>query len=131
VRNEYRDGFKTVQREYYWSVPRILVAGAVALLLSGLILRPIIFASKIFEPSSVITNYERFHDLRQQFESRKAQIASFKSLSPDANVRIDLMAIQQSCRSIVSQYNADSTKINKGLFRGASLPETLNMDHCH
>jgi hypothetical protein len=93
--------------------------------------------NKTLSTDNIITSYEWFHDSNAQFKSRVAQISSHKYLIKEetnpqekSRLNIDLSAMKQSCRDLAVRYNANSQKMNKSIFKGDSLPETLNIQLC-
>ena len=90
------------------------------------------------ETDNIINNYEWFFDYNANYEARMGQIREFESLLKDPDVtgsernrlRIELAAQRQSCRSLATKYNANSEKMNTAIFKGWSLPETLQMESC-
>ena len=93
--------------------------------------------NRTMETGNIIHNYEWFHDVNAAFKSRVAQItAKKKSLSTETDkpevikLRIDLEAMQQSCRDLANKYNANSIKTNVSIFKGQEAPETLNASLC-
>ena len=93
--------------------------------------------SKTFSAENVLTKYEWFHDANGQYMSRVNQIKVSKSNMKDETdtterqrIRIELNAQQQSCRDLVTRYNANSTKINVGIFQGREAPATLDIATC-
>jgi hypothetical protein len=142
--NEYRKDFRKAQREYYWSVPRIMIAFFLAVILFGgvgwtinIASQPARIVSKTLDADNVINNYEWFHDANANYVTRSAQVSQFKKLlaaETDAvektRLRIDMAAMQSSCRDLANKYNANSAKANRGIFRGTSLPENLNSGAC-
>lgn len=93
--------------------------------------------SKTMQTDNVIMNYERFHDLKANYDARLAQVtetADAMATEQDADerrrLRTELSAQRASCRALATGYNADSVKINRNLFKGASLPETLSKEAC-
>lgn len=140
----YRSDFRETQREYYWTVPRIaigLFVGSVLLGVSGfavnIAMQPGRIVSKTLDADNVIQNYEWFHDANGNYLARVAQIKQFKSLAtsePDpqekSRLRIEMAAIQQSCRDLSRRYNANAGKMNRGIFRERSLPDQLNSGDC-
>lgn len=94
-------------------------------------------AKKTLDADNVIHNYEWFHDVDNQVKSRVSQIAAHREIlsgetdGPEKrSLRIELAAMQQSCRDLVAQYNANSTKINRNIFRGRTAPEALDSNIC-
>ena len=93
-------------------------------------------AIKTLETDNIIHNYEWFHDVNASYQSRLGQISTHTGWLKDSegheavNLRIELGAMQQTCRDLVTKYNANSEKINRGVFKGWSLPESLNSLSC-
>jgi hypothetical protein len=137
---EYRAGYRAIARDRWWTLPRIsllifgvLIAGAIV----QVAFQPFRIASKTFDANNVITNYEFFRDANQAAQARIAQISSFKKIAaettaPDerTRLRIDLAAIQQSCRDLVAKYNANASKANRSIFMGQGVPESLDLKNC-
>ncbi len=94
------------------------------------VVSPFQILKKTFNPSSVIHNYEYFHDVNAMVIARELQIASWKKLDKTERTTIELEAMKQSCRELVTKYNANSVKVNKSLFKGTSLPNKLNINVC-
>lgn len=93
--------------------------------------------SKTLQTSNILTNYELFHDESKQFEARVAQIAEHRGFlagEPDpaerTRLRMELAAQQQSCRELVADYNANSLKLNRQLFKDRGLPPVLEASAC-
>lgn len=93
--------------------------------------------SKTLETSNILTNYELFHDTSKQFDARVAQIAEHRDFlateqDPDerSRLRMELAAQQQSCRELAADYNANSLKLNRQLFKDRGLPPTLDAAAC-
>lgn len=142
--SDYRREFREGQREFYWTLPRVFVGLFVVLVLFGiggwifsLLSQPARIISKTFDADNVITNYEWYHDANNQVIARVAQIKGHKRIIADntdngekMRLRIELAAIQQSCRDLVGRYNANTTKINRDIFRGRSAPESINPSTC-
>lgn len=142
--SEYRKDFREVQSEYYWSLPRVLLGITVASVLLGsvgyainLASQPARIVAKTFDAGNVIHNYEWFHDVNANYLARKAQVDQFKALystetepAERNRLRMEMAAMQSSCRELARNYNANATKINRGMFRGDTLPETLNAGAC-
>lgn len=92
---------------------------------------------KTMDTNNIIQSYEWFYDVDASYKSRYNQISQFKSLlssetdsSEKSRIRIDLAAIQQTCRDLSTKYNANSEKMNKAVFKGWSLPERLSINSC-
>jgi hypothetical protein len=93
--------------------------------------------NKTLETNNIIFNYERFFDVKANYDSRVSQIQEHKSLLADTtdaaektNLRIELSAMKQSCRELANGYNADSRKLNRGLFKDRNLPYELDVNSC-
>jgi hypothetical protein len=95
--------------------------------------------SKTLDPDNIIHNYEWFHDFNGQYKSRLNQISGQKAMIKDLGevnnaekVRLaqELSAIRQSCRDIVTRYNANATKTNRSIFMGREAPEKLEISTC-
>lgn len=142
--SDYRRDFREAQREYFWSLPRVVISLFAAIILFGgigwmfnIASQPARIVSKTLDAGNVIHNYEWFHDVNANYLARKSQVDQFKSLysteteSSERNrLRMEMAAMQSSCRELARNYNANSAKINRGLFRGETLPETLNAGAC-
>ena len=94
-------------------------------------------ASRTLETDNIINNYEWFHDANAQYRSRVAQIADHKKFLKDENdkaerqrLRMEMAAMQQSCRDLATRYNANATKTNRSIFMGREAPDSLNLNNC-
>lgn len=141
---EYRKEFRQIEREAYWSAPRIVfgVLAFVVLLGTGgwivsLLSQPGRVVTKTFDADNIIANYEFFHDANNQTKARVGQIRAHKAIIADNTdageknrLRIELAGMQQSCRDLVGRYNANATKVNRSIFMGREAPDTLNQSIC-
>jgi len=97
---------------------------------------PTSLISKTADTTNVIHNYEWFHDVDAAIQAKKGQLSTHVSLLKDADagersrLNMEVAAIRQSCRDLVTKYNANSEKINRGIFKGTSLPELHNVNVC-
>lgn len=119
-----------------------LVAGAliglpVVVTVTNVLSAPSRVLNKTIETNNIIFNYERFFDLNSNFDSRVSQVNQYKLLVSNEtdkqekiNLRTELAGMQQSCRELANKYNADSQKLNVGLFKDRNLPYTLNATLC-
>ena len=118
-----------------------MIAIGVGIFAVNVITQPMRTASgimnKTLSADNVITNYEWFHNANGQYLSRVNQIKVSKTNMKDETdkpeqqrIRIDLNAQQQSCRDLATRYNANSEKINVSIFKGWSLPSTLDINTC-
>lgn len=92
--------------------------------------------NKTLETDNIISNYEFFRDANQQFEARVAQAKAHKKIlaeetnaSEKSRLRIEVAAIQQSCRDLAAKYNANASKMNRNIFR-ADAPDSLSPTLC-
>ena len=86
---------------------------------------------------SPLYDYERFYDMYQKSIALKSQITQYRgALKEESNIdeksrlRTELFGIQQACRDLVSIYNSDSSKFNRGYFKSNSLPFRLDPSIC-
>ena len=93
--------------------------------------------SKTLETNNILTNYEMFHDESQNFSARVAQLTEQRGfLDKEADpaersrLRMELAAQQQSCRELAADYNANSQKLNRSLFKDRGLPAALDAGQC-
>jgi hypothetical protein len=87
--------------------------------------------------NNIINNYEMFFDLNAGYERRVADIQSQKLMLDGATgdelnrLKIELVGLQQTCRDLVTRYNAASEKENRSLFKANKLPEQLEITTCN
>jgi hypothetical protein len=93
--------------------------------------------NRTFDADNVIAKYEWFHDAHGQYQARVNQIVSTrqmyteeKDIAERSRLRIELSAQRQSCRDIVTRYNANATKTNVSIFQGREAPSSLNIQTC-
>ena len=108
----------TINTYIVWTV-------SIVLLISSLTL-----AIKYFGPSTAMFNYERFFDIKREYDTRVSQIQATKSLPSDNQTRTDLQAMMYSCTSLANTYNTDSIKFNRELFKSSQLPYQLDVGAC-
>lgn len=97
-------------------------------------------ADRVTDPDNIIHDYEWFHTAHERVASRVAQIKTTREMLEDTTgqilpdektrLRVEIMGQQQSCRELVADYNANSQKMTVGIFKGWSLPDTLNPSVC-
>lgn len=92
---------------------------------------------RTFDTNNILENYEMFFNVNGQIESRLGQINAQKSVlkseedpSERSRLRMELSAMQQSCRGLVTQYNADAAKQNRALFKSKNLPSSFDINIC-
>lgn len=93
--------------------------------------------SKTLETDNIISNYEFFHDAWNSIQARVNQKNSHKGFlalendpAEKTRLRIELAAIQQSCRDLVAKYNANATKTNRSIFMGREAPAAIDPSSC-
>lgn len=93
---------------------------------------------KTLDTNNVIQSYEWFYDVNASYKARRNQVEQFNILFSEEEdkaekrkLRIELAAMQQSCRELVTKYNANSEKMNKSIFKGWSLPDILLIETCN
>lgn len=94
--------------------------------------------SKTLETDNIIQSYEWFYDVNAAYIARVNQIKDFETFLADESndvkekrlLRVEVSAVRQSCRDLVTKYNANSEKMNKSIFKGWALPETLGVVSC-
>lgn len=142
--NDYRSDYRDAQREYYWTLPRVLVAGFVGVVALGgvgfvakMILTPAALVSKTFDTDNIINNYEWYRDAYGNFQAKTKQVNQFRSLAAEEKdisernrLRIEMAAIQQSCRELAQRYNANANKVNRSIFMGTNVPTNLSAGDC-
>ncbi len=142
--SQYRKDFREVESEAFWSLPRVafLLFAAVVVFGGGgwvisVLSQPARVVSKTFDADNIINNYEYYRDAYGNFQARSAQVRQFKKLAADEGdqqernrLRIEMAAIQQSCRDLARRYNANADKINRSIFMGTSVPANLNAGEC-
>ena len=121
----------------------VLCILAVPVALSGFALwssvftKPVALLNKATDTTKMLANYEWFYEASNNFQSRVAQVKQFKTLVAGetdkgelSRLRVDLSAVQQSCRDLSAKYSAQSGKLHVGYMKSNTLPETLNMKEC-
>ena len=93
--------------------------------------------SKTMGTDNIIANYEMFYDVNAGHDRRVADIAGHKAAIATATgdeknrLNVELLGMQQTCRDLVTRYNAESAKINKNLFKANNLPSELDLNSCN
>lgn len=94
--------------------------------------------SKTLETDNIIQSYEWFYDVDAAYKARYNQVVQYKQLyqgetdkDEKYRIRTELAAMQQTCRDLATKYNANSEKMNKSIFKGWALPETLSQTACN
>jgi hypothetical protein len=94
--------------------------------------------SKTLDTDNIIHNYEWFHDAHGQYKTRVAQLSSHREAylatagdqAERNRLRVEVFAVQQSCRDLANRYNANATKTNRSIFMGREAPESLDASKC-
>ena len=97
-------------------------------------------ADRVTDPDKILHDYEWFHTAHERVGSRVAQVDATERMLMDntgmippdeqTRLRVELMGQQQSCRELVADYNANAQKMTVGVFKGWSLPDSLNPSVC-
>lgn len=127
---------------------KVLIIGGIVLLalmaipflgtLTNVVTAPARVANDALKTDNVRTSYERFYDVHQNFQARVNQVRQFSGFMTSAGddkaeqsrLRMEMAAQQQSCRELAADYNADSSKLTIGTFKGWDLPQTLDPSLC-
>ena len=86
---------------------------------------------------NIINNYEMFFDLNAGYERRMGDIAGHKDAVATATgdeknrLTVELLGMKNTCRDLVTRYNAESAKQNRALFKAANLPGELDINTCN
>lgn len=111
-------------------LPTIIVA-------VGILNKPAALVAKATDTTKMLQNYEWFYEAANNFTARSAQVKQLKQTYVEetdkgekSRLRVDLQAVQQSCRELSSKYEAQSGKIHVGYLKSNSLPESLNAKEC-
>lgn len=150
----YRNDFKTVEREAYWTGWRIFLFIIIASILLGsfgfvfkMLSKPAEIVDKVTNTDRIIFNYEWFfetyHDclaFDEQIKTADAQLTSFTdTLNDDRNswAREDrtewnrlntiVLGLRQQRSSVIQEYNAKSKELTRKLFKDNSLPYQLEV----
>lgn len=120
-----------------WQIVALVILTPTALIGINILSKPAALVSKATDTTKMLQNYEWFYEASNNFKARVAQVATFKGLMTDetekferSRLRVDLAAVQQSCRELAAKYEAQSGKIHVGYLKSKSLPESLNAKEC-
>lgn len=93
---------------------------------------------KTMQTENIIQSYEWFYDVNAAYTARHNQVVQYKSFMLSETdkteiyrLRTELAAMQQTCRDLATKYNANSEKMNKSIFKGWALPDTLSHQICN
>tara|TARA_Y100000310_G_C20573762_1_gene759408 strand:- start:363 stop:779 length:417 start_codon:yes stop_codon:yes gene_type:complete len=128
------------------SEPLKLIAGifALCLLFGGIVASTQMgmcgVASRTLDADNIIFNYEQFYDVSEKFKAKAHDLETHNELVATAKeeddkgelrrLRMELAALKSSCRAMASEYNADSQKLNRSIFKSNDLPHTLPISDC-
>ena len=93
--------------------------------------------TKTMGTNNIIDNYEMFFDINAGYQRRIGDITGHKAAVAAATgdeknrLNIELLGMQQTCRDLVTRYNAESAKQNRALFKAADLPSEIDMTTCN
>ena len=95
-------------------------------------------AEKTFDADNITNNYEWYFDAHNEIQTKKPKIAQHQTyLEAETdrkevnNLRMELAAMQNSCRELVAKYNANSQKANRSIFKDHDLPSQVSAtEHC-
>lgn len=132
-------GFKQDTKEAAgigWIVVVIVAVTVTGLMAFSILSSPLGVLQKTFEPNNIIHTYEWFHDANGAVNSRVSQIKAHKQIvaqttdaSEQSRLRIELAAMQQSCRDLTNRYNANADKANRSIFQ-RGVPDKLSTSQC-
>lgn len=93
--------------------------------------------NQTLETNNIIASYDWFFAVNAQYNSKVAQLTQQKQFLADEldpaekqKLRMEVSAIQQSCRELSNNYNANSEKMNMSFFRDKDLPSALDEKAC-
>ncbi|MGZ8887942.1 MAG: hypothetical protein ACXW1D_00120 [Halobacteriota archaeon] len=120
-----------------WHIIAAIILAPTLVVGVGLLNKPVALVSKATDTTKMLQNYEWFYEASNNFNTRKAQVASLKTVlleeedkAEKSRLRIDLQGVQQSCRELAAKYEAQSGKLHVGYLKSNSLPESLNAKEC-
>lgn len=130
-KQDYKDGAS-------WVTYGAWIVGLVILAVFALsfIFKPAALVGKTMQTDNIIHKYEWFYDTSNAINSRVAQIRAHKQLvagaegSEKSRLQIEVAGMQQSCRDMVAQYNANASKVNVAIFKTDSTPVSFSLTVC-
>lgn len=154
VRDDFEQETGVRWRPWRWIVTALAVLLIIAGVFYGIrwITQPLRTAEGVRErvgnPDNVLYQYEHFHDVcaavvatDKKIAAKQAEIAAYDKRHPDGDKsdqfqaapkadRLDteLTGLKQFRADTVAQYNADSAKANRSIFKDHSLPDRLGDD---
>ncbi len=130
-KQDYKDGASWVTYGA-WIVGLIILA----VFALSFIFKPAALVGKTMETDNIIHKYEWFYDTSNAINSRVAQIKAHKALvdgaqgSEKSRLQVEMAGMQQSCRDLVAQYNANASKVNVAIFKTDSTPSSFSLTVC-
>lgn len=154
VREDFEEDTNIRFRPWRWFFGAVAVVLVIAVVAWGIgwLTQPLRTSAGIRErvgnPDNVLYQYEHFHDLcagvsatDKKIALKDAEIKAYDKRHPDGDKsdayqaapkrdRLDteLTGLTQNRADLVEQYNADSAKANRSMFKDRSLPERLGDD---
>lgn len=130
-----------------------MTAGKIALAFAAVIALPVacsaytVFTSvatapgrvinKTLETDNIIQNYEWFYDVSNNYTARLSQIQQQRGFyetetdpAEKSRLRMEMAAVQQSCRDLAASYNANAAKQNRAVFKAKDTPYQLDTAAC-
>jgi hypothetical protein len=115
----------------------LAIIGGAGFWIINIMSQPARIISKTLDADNVINRYEWYFDSKAQIDARVSQIKGHQGIiavttdqQEVSRLRLELAAIQQSCRDLTQRYDANSQKLNVGLFRDWKLPERIDPANC-
>ena len=120
-----------------WHVVALVVFLPTLMVGVNILNKPAALVSKATDTTKMLQNYEWFYEAANNFNARSKQVVQYKTMLAEetdkaekSRLRVDLAAVQQSCRELAAKYEAQSGKIHVGYLKSNSLPESLNTKEC-
>ncbi|QIG73657.1 hypothetical protein EVC04_220 [Rhizobium phage RHph_I1_9] len=120
-----------------------LLAGG--MMITKIFLSPVAVVSKTFDADNIIYNYEwfkrQYNDIiafNQKIDIAQSQISRFEeSAGPRTNWTFEdkqeanrlnsvVLGLRNQRESMIAEYNAKSSMVNRSIFKTGDLPETIN-----
>ncbi|QIG69791.1 hypothetical protein EVB81_222 [Rhizobium phage RHph_I46] len=120
-----------------------LLAGG--MMITKIFLSPVAVVSKTFDADNIIYNYEwfkrQYNDIiafNQKIDIAQSQISRFEeSAGPRTNWTFEdkqeanrlnsvVLGLRNQRESMIAEYNAKSSMVNRSIFKTDDLPETIN-----
>lgn len=123
----------------YLAILMLIIAIVATVVLVRVGVAPLVAGASAVESTldKGVTSYEWFFDANGQLQARAAQIASYKNLvsqtqdsAERSRLLVELNGMQQSCRDLATQYNANAQKVTKTLFMSNNLPAAQQLSMC-